>query len=95
VRLKKLIDERNSAFVITMDRSKCCGSWIRLITCWKVDASPTSGTNCLGMLSRENRPQPGSGAAAHDHSNDLMTRHPGFYLVLFTRLDWQFHCTYG
>src|SRR5262249_10115142 len=39
--------------VITIGRANSSGSDMRPSTCWNVDACPTKGTNCLGMLSRE------------------------------------------
>ena len=45
--------KRKSALVITIGRANSSGSVMRASTCWKVDACPTKGTNCLGMLSRE------------------------------------------
>src|SRR5262245_17477085 len=45
--------KRKSAFVITIGRPKSAGSETRSITCWNVERGPISGTNCLGMLSRE------------------------------------------
>src|SRR5262249_36906665 len=38
---------------ITIGRANSSGSDMRPSTCWNVDACPTKGTNCLGMLSRE------------------------------------------
>src|SRR5215475_4553805 len=45
--------KRKSAFVITIGRPNSAGSETRSITCWNVERGPISGTNCLGMLSRE------------------------------------------
>src|SRR6266700_1740274 len=44
---------RKSVLVMTIGRPNNSGSQMRPSTCWKVDPSPTRGTNCFGMLSRE------------------------------------------
>jgi hypothetical protein len=44
---------RKSVLVMTIGRPNKLGSEIRPSACWNVDPSPTSETNCLGMLSRE------------------------------------------
>ena len=45
--------KRKSALVMTIGRANNAGSAMRASVCWKVERSPISGTNCLGMLSRE------------------------------------------
>ena len=38
---------------MTIGRANIEASDTRSKVCWKVERSPTSGTNCFGMLSRE------------------------------------------
>ena len=45
--------KRNASWVITIGGSNSSGSDTRARACWKVERSPTSGRNCLGMPSRE------------------------------------------